>query len=123
MELMNKFYRVLLVEDDPLVQFIHRTMLEELGCEVFVASNAMEAINLATSKYDFIFLDIGLPDINGIELASMLRLMFQHPTRLIALTAYTDNSTKEKCFSAGIEAIFHKPISSDLLRKIIKNIK
>ena len=122
MEATKVCYSILLVEDDPLVQFIHRTMLEELGCKVFVASNAVEAINLANRKYDFVFLDIGLPDINGIELASMLRLMFQHPTRLVALTTCTDVDTQRKCLSVGIERVFYKPINFQDLALLFKSM-
>jgi CheY-like chemotaxis protein len=110
---------VLLVEDEPLVQFVHKNLLERLGCEVVAASNAMEALELANKKHDFIFLDIGLPDISGIELSYMLRLTLPRSTRFIALTAYTDIDTLKKCLLAGIERVLYKPIDEQALTLLL----
>lgn len=114
-----KRIKVLLVEDDVFVQFVHKKLFESLNCEVVLAKNAMEALDLDPQDYDYVFIDIGLPDINGIELASMLRTVLKRSTRLFALTAYTDLATKKACLDAGIDVVLHKPISAEKLQSVI----
>jgi len=50
--------RALLVEDNPLVQFLHKRMLHELGCRVDVASNVETALAMSSHLYDVILLDV-----------------------------------------------------------------
>ena len=114
-----KRIKVLLVEDDAFVQFVHKILFENLDCEVFLASNAMEALELSHQDYDYVLIDIGLPDINGIELASMLRASLRRSTRFVALTAYADLETKKACLSAGIDVVLHKPVSAEQLKDVL----
>jgi len=111
-----KRIKVLLVEDDVFVQFVHKTLFESLNCEVILANNAEEALDLNIQDYDYVFIDISLPDINGIELASMLRILLRRSTRFLALTAYTDLETQKACLNAGIDVVLHKPISIEKLK-------
>ena len=114
--------RVLLVEDHPLIRQIHQGMLSELNCETHVASNAKEALALAVHDYDLIILDIGLPDLSGIELAKILKNTTNHQnTRLLALTAYTDLNTEQSCLEAGIEQVLHKPVDPNTLTAVLRS--
>ncbi len=117
-----KKLKVLLVEDHPLIQVIHQTMLLDLNFQPDVASNAIEALELANHHYDLIILDIGLPDINGIELAKILKKMPHHfYTPLLALTANTDFNTQKSCFEAGITQVIHKPIDRITLAMALRS--
>jgi len=112
----------LLVEDQPLIQLIHKKMLAELGCEVDVAGTAEQSLALIKrKKYDFIFLDLGLPDRNGIEVAAFIHQLEDRTEqgRVIVLTAYADEETKVACLKAGVEAVLLKPVKIECLEEII----
>ncbi|HVE43806.1 MAG TPA: ATP-binding protein [Gammaproteobacteria bacterium] len=101
---------ILLVEDSPIIQFIHRKMLEDLGCSVEVADTGQKALD-STMHYDLMLVDIGLPDMNGFDL--MKRMRAQEKTRdipIIALTAYDGTQEKTMAMSAGATAFAIKPI-------------
>ena len=68
-------YRVLLVEDSDIVGLIEKTLLEkQLGCCVHWAKTAEESLHYAKqTRYDFIFMDIGLPDASGMEATRQIR--------------------------------------------------
>jgi DNA-binding response OmpR family regulator len=67
--------QVLVVEDDPLTQFIHQRFLEQLGYQVTVVESAREAITVADSdRYDALLLDLDLPDIRGEIVIIRVRL-------------------------------------------------
>jgi CheY-like chemotaxis protein len=63
--LMQKLLKVLVVEDNPAIQGIHKAMLTALNCQTEVASNAKEALEMVSNDHDMILLDIGLPDRSG----------------------------------------------------------
>lgn len=119
----NRKIYILLVEDDPILQHIHHIMLAEvlmlieLQGEVHLASSGEEALEMAEKQeYDVIFLDLGLPGINGIEVVHKLKLLeSQTATKLIALTAYYENKTRD-CLLAGIETILPKPTNMEKLK-------
>jgi len=112
----SKKSKVLLVEDHPLIRVIHQTMLLDLNFQPDVVSNAKEALALANNNYDLIVLDIGLPDICGIELAKILKKMPHHSnTPILALAVYTDFNTQQSCLAAGITEVLHKPIDHSTL--------
>src|SRR4051812_32353373 len=97
---------VLIVEDDD----DSREMLGELvslyGHRPLAAANATEALARARDERpDVALIDLGLPEIDGCELARLLRLAsFDNsgkPTRLVALTGYSDNVMRESAGAAG----------------------
>lgn len=112
---------VLLVEDDPLIQKVHRMMLEKMGCIVDVAADGYQAIALANNNYDAILMDIGLPGIDGIEAAVTIRQIQETAKSIpiIALTAYGADITSE-CLAAGINEVTTKPIKPQELREILE---
>lgn len=113
--------KVLLIEDDPMIQCIHQYMLSDLGCETDGVRNAAQALVVANQDYDMIMLDIGLPDLNGIEVAKRLRAHQNHiNTPIIILTAYTDPWTEKDCLEAGVTCVLHKPIELTTLAEVLR---
>lgn len=103
--------KVLLIEDTPSIQKIHKIMLLELGCEVDVVSSGEDALLLLDNPYDVILLDINLPGINGIEVASRIREHEHHlTTRLIAITTNASREIAKACFEVGVEQVLMKPV-------------
>ena len=102
--------KILLVEDNALIQKINRFYLLSLGCEVLLASSGQEAINQTGENFDLAVLDIGLPDISGIEVASHFRCSTQHSsTPIVALTALSRDII-EPCLEVGMNEVVQKPL-------------
>lgn len=112
---------ILLVEDDPIIQKVHRVMLERMGYRVDIAANGSQALALAKTQYDLILMDIGLPDIDGLTVTAAIRQQFaaHKITPIIALTAY-GHAVTEESLAAGIDEVAVKPIKLEELASLIK---
>lgn len=112
--------RILLVEDEPIVQKVHLMILNKLGCNVDLAVNATEAIDKANNPYDLIFMDIGLPDKSGIEVTQTLRNdASTQNIPIIVLTGYSQTEIENQCLQAGASAVFTKPINLEKIKHIL----
>jgi CheY-like chemotaxis protein len=109
--------KVLLIEDDQICQNIAKNIFEDLFCSVTVASTAQQALDLCGNKYDMIFVDIGLPDRDGIALTQELRKKLHIDVPIIATTAYAwdVNSYNE----VGINDYIRKPLTYAKLRRVL----
>ncbi len=111
--------KILLVEDDPLIQHIHMRFLELMNCEVIIANNGQQAIDFFAEKPALVLLDIGLPGMSGIEVCRILRHEEgEQRTPIIALTAFGDIIEFE-CRAAGVDDFAVKPITSSELYNLL----
>lgn len=117
---------VLVVDDNVDAADTLAAFFEAQGHKVIVAYHAYKAIELAKSENPAVLiLDIGLPDMDGCELAKTLRKMPQTAdAMLIALTGYGQKEDQENAFKAGFDYHFVKPLDivklSALLNKVDK---
>jgi two-component system, OmpR family, aerobic respiration control sensor histidine kinase ArcB len=105
--------RVLLAEDTESIQRLLAGMLAQLGAEVEIASDGVEALNLLTREsFDLALIDIEMPRLTGIEVMRTLRAMpgAAAQTPIIAVTAYTLRSNREAILAAGANGILTKPV-------------
>lgn len=110
---------VLLVEDNVLIQKINRFYLLSLGCEVLLASSGSEAMKMADETFDLVVLDIGLPDVSGIEVAKHFRCSSNHAnTPIIALTALSRDIIAP-CYDVGMNEVVQKPLPIDEMYTIL----
>ena len=118
---IKKNQKILLVEDNPLIQIIHKKMLEELGCEVIIADRAEQAMTMLRDPFNLIFVDIGLPEIDGFELIKVIREQqnTQNKLPIVALTGYSENEDKQRCLDAGANEVVIKPVSQAALKQIL----
>jgi CheY-like chemotaxis protein len=87
---------------------------------VYGAAEALEAV--ARLKPEMMFLDIGLPVMDGYEIARRLRERDgQVPLRLIALTGYGQKEDRERSMAAGFDDHLVKPVTPDALEKIFRS--
>lgn len=122
--LMNLFYdrKVLLMEDDVLTQVAEKKLLEECGCRVDVVSLGVDAISLAKkTKYDAIFLDITVPDINGLEVMKIIKTIDPNVS-VIAITSHVSEQNQEYFQDEGFDTVLTKPVNSKKLKDIVKLI-
>jgi len=110
--------RVLVVDDAPDVTELLALLMSHAGYEVAMAFSAAEAFDAArASHFDAVISDIGMPGMNGYQLAEALRaLPAYQSTPLIAVTGFTLSEDRERARRAGFNDLLHKPINpSDLL--------
>lgn len=113
--------KILLVEDEKIVQMINTLMLKKLGCQVDLAETGEEALAKFKNGYNVIMMDIGLPDKRGTQVAAEIRRTeFGKDIPIIALTAFTGDEIDTECLAAGIDAIYNKPLNEETLKKILQ---
>lgn len=105
--------RVLLVDDNVDGLYSMEAFLQELGFEVETALEPAHALNVATQfKPHVAILDIGLPGMDGYELAAALRAQSENVAlRLFALTGYGQSEDVKRAQAAGFERHFVKPVA------------
>lgn len=109
--------RILVVEDTLINQRVARLFLEGFGYSVDIAANGKEALNKVGQGYVLILMDIGLPDIDGLEVTRIIREQNKQ-IPIIACTA-SGESYHSKCIDAGMTDFILKPVLADVLCKII----
>lgn len=110
---------ILIVEDDPDIQRIVRLELEEAGFKVLVASDGVSGLTTAReSSPDLVILDLGLPDLDGAEIARRLRKTSDTP--IIVLTAMDAVSTKVNLLEGGADDYLTKPFHPEELVARVK---
>ena len=113
--------RVLVVDDAPDVTELLALLMSHAGYEVAMAFSATEAFDAARAgHFDAVISDIGMPGMNGYQLAEALRALPDYETTpLIAVTGFTHLEDRERARSAGFDDFLHKPINpSDLLNAV-----
>jgi CheY-like chemotaxis protein len=115
--------RVMLVDDNEDAANALGTLLESHGHEVEIFYDPVTALSAVPHfKPEIAVLDIGLPVLNGYELAVKLRsVMGEQPCRLIALTGYGQEADKAKSELAGFEKHLVKPVSLNQLAGLINS--
>jgi signal transduction histidine kinase/CheY-like chemotaxis protein len=116
--------RVMIVDDNRDALDTLREVLTEAGHEAFAASTSAEALDLAARVHpDVAVLDIGLPDMSGLELARALRSTANGPSlRLIALTGYGRAQDEAEARAAGFDAFFVKPVEIATLLEALDHL-
>nr|WP_300999947.1 ATP-binding protein [Halomonas sp.] len=105
--------KVLLVEDNPVNQQVAVAMLERHGCSVSVAESGKKALDMAgRDTFDLIFMDVQMPDMDGLETTQHLRAMADWRTTvpIIAMTAGGPGAERERCLAAGMTGYLVKPL-------------
>jgi CheY-like chemotaxis protein len=113
--------RVLVVDDNEDAGELLACMLEQDGFEVVIAKDGPSAIETAAAiTPQLVILDIGLPGMNGYEVAARLRENAQlSDLRLIALTGWGSPDDRRRAFDAGFDVHLTKPVFADDLRRAI----
>lgn len=118
--------RILVVEDNIVNQKIAVRMIEKFGFQAEVAANGKEALKaLETFKYDIVFMDIQMPEMDGLEATKKIRdpesKVLDHNVNIIAMTAHAMKKDQDICIEAGMNDYTPKPIQpQDLINKIEK---
>ncbi|MCS6273299.1 MAG: CHASE domain-containing protein [Opitutus sp.] len=110
--------RILLVEDIEINQQVATLLLGRLGYTAAIANNGVEALEaVAKETFDLIFLDMQMPEMDGLTCAGHLCAKYPASTRpwITAMTANALEGDREKCIGAGMDDYVSKPISGQAL--------
>lgn len=114
---MNK-HLIMVVEDDSTVRNLIATTLKSNGYRYLTAANGAAAIATATSQQpDILLLDLGLPDMDGVEVIRRIRAWSQMP--IIVISARSEDADKVAALDAGADDYLTKPFSvTELLARL-----
>jgi CheY-like chemotaxis protein/HPt (histidine-containing phosphotransfer) domain-containing protein len=118
---------ILVAEDVPLNMTLMVALLNQLipESEVVQVPNGKQAVHVTERiKVDMIFMDIQMPEMDGLEATRVIRQMevvnqVDKPVPIIAVTAFTLNKEKERCLEAGMNDFLTKPLEKDSIYRIL----
>jgi len=106
---------LLIVEDNLINQKVLTNLLSQSDINISIANNGQEAVNLVKEsniEFDLVLMDINMPIMDGYAATQMIRLDHRFDgLPIVAFTALTLDSEKEKMFSSGINAFLSKPLN------------
>lgn len=121
----EKGFTILLVEDEPVIRELVRSMLSDGPVSVECAANGIEGLKLArTRKFDLILLDVVLPQMDGITVCRMLKSdPSTQSVPLYMLTAKAKKSDVEVATRAGANGYIHKPFRGAELMDLVERLR
>ncbi len=104
--------RILLAEDNSVNQKVALQMLRKIGYGADVASDGLQALALVRQQhYDVVFMDLQMPEMDGLEATSRIRAMSEIvQPYIVAMTANALSSDREECADAGMNDFVPKPV-------------
>jgi len=112
--------RILIIEDNDDARDMLKTWMTLEGHEVLEAANGIEGVKmLIDERPEVAFIDIGLPGMDGYEVARMARQQADLATRLVALTGYGQAADRQRSFQAGFDDFVVKPVDPTRLTQIL----
>ncbi|MGM0543177.1 MAG: ATP-binding protein [Pseudomonadota bacterium] len=113
---------LLLVEDNAINRKVAIELLARLGCDVVCAENGHDALDMAAAqRVHLIFMDIQLPDIDGLEVTRQLRAQggWLADVPIVAMTAGGAEDDRQRCLQAGMDDYITKPLSIGALNDML----
>ncbi|NQD55447.1 response regulator [Pseudomonas sp. CM25] len=113
--------RILLVEDNPVNQLVAKGMLAKLGCQVQLATQGAEALELLEQDaFDLVLMDCNMPVMDGYEASRRIRHSGRWPDLpIVALTANAMPEERERCRAAGMNDYLAKPFRREELLALV----
>jgi DNA-binding NtrC family response regulator len=117
---MSNAARILIVDDDENIRRVLSSVLEDEGYVVDAAENGAEAVQKAEAEfYDLAFIDMRLPDTNGLELLTSMNRINPN-TMKIVLTGYPSAQNSMEASKRGAVGYMTKPVEMDELLRTTK---
>ena len=115
--------RILLVEDNPVNQLVAKGMLGKLGCDVLLATQGAQALEvLEQEDVDMVLMDCNMPIMDGYEASRRIRQSGRWPQLpIVALTANAMPEERERCRAAGMDDYLAKPFRREELLALIEH--
>ncbi|MCF2487260.1 PAS domain S-box protein [Dyadobacter sp. CY347] len=121
---------ILLVDDNAVNRKVANEILKKSGCYVDLAESGFKAIEMVEAKrkvsdvsYDIIFMDIQMPDMDGVETSQELKKRFPDSMPpIVAMTAYSMKEDRDRFMSQGMDDYIAKPIRAQTLLLKVKDL-
>jgi PAS domain S-box-containing protein len=115
--------QVLVVDDEELVRYALASLLEELGHDVFQAASAEEAVGLVEGqRFDLVFTDLAMPDVDGIATAQKLKAL-QPDLKIVLMSGYSTDKVLERIKASNcIDTPMSKPFRFDEVQAVVKKM-
>lgn len=114
--------KVLVVDDDSLICWALRKEFASLALPARFVSNAQDALaELSDGSHDLVFLDIHLPDGNGIDLLDKIRNISQN-ARIIILSADPSEENRRRAIAAGVIQFIEKPFDISDIHRVLRSL-
>ncbi|MFM2036202.1 MAG: hypothetical protein RL459_1467 [Pseudomonadota bacterium] len=115
--------RLLVVEDDPINQFLALTLLENEGASVRVAGHGQQCLDMlhvSPQAFDLVLMDLEMPVLTGLETCRHIRSSpdLRH-LPLVAVTGHDLEATRVECLQAGFDDCLNKPLDVEILRNTV----
>lgn len=116
-------HTILVADDEKIVNDLLKLFLEQAGFDVFAAFTGKEALDIIKEeKPTLVVLDIGLPDMTGIDVIQELRNLVPN-TIVFVMTGFKDDKLERKAEELGVVRFINKPFgANDLLEAIKKTL-
>ena len=104
-------HHILIVDDEATIRNLFSATLRDEKYELHLADNGQAALEIATSiPLDLIFLDIRMPQLDGVEFLDRFNQQCQGKCPIIAITGHADEEIVDQCYAQGVFAIIRKPL-------------
>ena len=116
--------RILLAEDNAINALLTRTLLEADGHTVDTVEDGALAVEaMKTASYDLIFMDMRMPNMDGLEATRKIRTLpnVSRALPIIALTANAFDDDRNACFDSGMNDFMTKPVSAEELSEKVRD--
>ncbi len=120
---INHKLNILLAEDNAVNQKLAVLTLKNLGYEIDVVANGLEAVEAVLRQaYDVVFMDVQMPEMDGVEAThEIIKKMGRERPTIVAMTANAMEGDREKFLGEGMDDYISKPISVDAIKKVLIN--
>lgn len=121
---VNYPLNILIAEDNHTNVIFMSMLMEQLGYDVDFVSNGLEAVEAVKKKqYDFVFMDIQMPKLNGLEATvEILKLNLDKPPLIYGLSANAFNEDREKAIQLGMNGYLAKPVDIEIIAKTLHDV-
>ncbi|NUL81500.1 MAG: response regulator [Armatimonadetes bacterium] len=108
----------LVVDDEPMLTDLVKSVLEDAGCTVHCAANGVEALQImAQGPVDILLTDVHMPQMSGFELINRVRS--QHPNVVIVVMDSYPDSFTDSFSMEGVRQIVSKPFELETIRQVV----
>jgi CheY-like chemotaxis protein/HPt (histidine-containing phosphotransfer) domain-containing protein len=117
--------RLLLADDNAVNQKVAIRLFDQMGYHLDLASDGLEALDAVKRQpYDIIFMDVQMPEIDGLEATRRIRSLEQEIQRrrsvIVAMTASAMSGDREKCLAAGMDDYLSKPVRPEAVQAALQ---
>jgi signal transduction histidine kinase/CheY-like chemotaxis protein len=118
---LDRPVRVVIVEDNRDLLELTQAVIESLGCATEIAADGEEGLQRIVATHpDLALVDVGLPKLDGYELARRVKQQLIAPPTLVAVTGYGQRGDRARALAAGFDDHLTKPVRTEVLQALIE---